>query len=74
MESQQEDWKAFKRQMLAEWEEAHHKLRSIAGRIDRQKRTDKEAAGEEAPSNGVPEGDPIAAINRAFIRSRGINL
>lgn len=68
-----EDWKAFRRQMLAEWEEAHHKLRSIAGRIDRQKRTDKAEAAGEAPPDGVME-DPVAAINRAFLRQRGINL
>src|SRR5512139_381737 len=68
--------RAFKRQMTDEWENTHHKLRSIAGRIDRQKRTDKEGQREEEDGNGVGPAGPltIADINREILRRKGVNL
>lgn len=71
----QDEWRTFRRQMLDEWENNHHKLRSIAGRIDRQQRKEKENQSEEEASPAAP-GAPmdIAAFNRAMLRSRGVNF
>lgn len=71
----QDEWRTFRRQMLEEWENSHHKLRSIAGRIDRQRRTDKEGQPEKEDESGPPPGTlDIAAFNRAMLRSRGVNF
>ena len=75
-EAQQDAWRTFKRQMIDEWEEAHHKLRSLAGRIDQQKRRTRERAEQEQdqeqePGNGLSDE---AALNRELLRRRGINL
>lgn len=68
------EFKRFKREIGDEWEAADHRLRSIAGRIDRARR--KDAKEQPADGEGEQPGEPLdeAAINRALLRSRGINL
>ena len=76
LEAFQDQWRSFKRQMMDEWESTDHKLRSIAGRIDRAKREAKKNGQE--PLDGDEEVAPgsvdEAAINRAILRARGVNL
>lgn len=76
-----EENRSFKRNMTGEWEDAYHKLRSMAGRLDRLKRTMKEAEPEAEPpepfpANGQGAGSApsLAELNRQMLRARGINL
>jgi len=73
-EGLREEWKAFKRSMLTEWEDLHHRMRSMAGRMDRAK---KKSNGEEPPPEKEVREESvvdIADINRQLLRSRGVPL
>lgn len=69
----EEEFRAFKRSVMGEWEDFHSKMRSLAGRMDRARRKGREE--EDPPENGAPaESFDIAALNQQLLRARGVPL
>lgn len=70
----QEEFRAFKRSVMGEWEDFHSKMRSLAGRMDRARRKGKDEE-EPPPENGAPE-EPfdVAQLNQRLLRARGVPL
>lgn len=73
----QEEFRAFKRSVMGEWEDFHSKMRSLAGRMDRARRKGREEE-EPAETNGAEPGGPesfdLAALNQRLLRARGVPL
>lgn len=74
-EKLEEEFRAFKRSVMGEWEDFHSKMRSLAGRMDRARRTNGKA-GEpsEDPGEAPPEPFDVAALNQRLLRARGVPL